>query len=163
MFYEFLSDFPIHQQGMYFALGLLSLSLILTGWILFSCRMQAQDPDRDQEDFYDEVSIAKQLEESKRIEQEARDFYSKPSTVRYQISGIERLRILRVQNQIPDEDWDAIIAYFKHADNEKISYRSDLIADVSTEDFKAGAKLHETRKLRIQDRMQVFEKMSQKA
>ncbi len=22
MFYEFLSDFPIHQQGMYFALGL---------------------------------------------------------------------------------------------------------------------------------------------
>ena len=46
-------------------------------------------------------------------------------------------------HQIPDEDWDAIIAYFKHADNEKISYRSDLIADVSTEDFKAGAKLHE--------------------
>jgi cbb3-type cytochrome oxidase cytochrome c subunit len=46
-------------------------------------------------------------------------------------------------HQIPDEEWDAIIAYFKHADNEKISYRSDLIADVSTEDFKAGAKLHE--------------------
>ena len=46
-------------------------------------------------------------------------------------------------HQIPDEDWDAIIAYFKHADNEKISYRSDLITDVSTEDFKAGAKLHE--------------------
>ena len=46
-------------------------------------------------------------------------------------------------HQIPDEDWDAIIAYFKHADNEKISYRSDLITDVSSEDFKAGAKLHE--------------------
>ena len=46
-------------------------------------------------------------------------------------------------HQIADEDWDAIIAYFKHADNEKISYRSDLIADISTEDFKAGAKLHE--------------------
>ncbi|MFL2997967.1 MAG: c-type cytochrome [Candidatus Neomarinimicrobiota bacterium] len=46
-------------------------------------------------------------------------------------------------HQIPDEDWDAIIAYFKHADNEKISYRSNLITDVSTEDFKAGAKLHE--------------------
>ena len=83
MFYEFLSDFPIHQQGMYFALGLFSLSLILTGWILFSCRMQEQEPDRDQEDFHDEASIAKQLEESQRIEQEARDFYSKPSTVRY--------------------------------------------------------------------------------
>ena len=79
MFYEFLSDFPIHQQGMYFALGLLSLSLILTGWILFSCRMHEQEhaSDRDQEDFHDDASIAKQLEESQRIEQEARDFYSK--------------------------------------------------------------------------------------
>ena len=104
MFYEFLSDFPIHQQGMYFALGILSLSLILTGWILYSCRMQEQDPDRDQEDFHDEASIAKQLEESQRIEQEARDFYSKPSTVRYQLSGMERLRILRGQNQNLDED-----------------------------------------------------------
>ena len=104
MFYEFLSDFPIHQQGMYFALGPLSLSLILTGWILFSCRMHEKDPDRDQEDFHDEVSIAKQLEESQRIEQEARDFYSKPSTVRYQLSGMERLRIQRGQNQNPDDD-----------------------------------------------------------
>ena len=104
MFYEFLSDFPIHQQGMYFALGLLSFSLILSGWILFSCRMHEQDPDRDQEDFHDEVSIAKQLEESQRIEQEARDFYSKPSTMRYQLSGMERLRILRGQNQNHDED-----------------------------------------------------------
>ena len=104
MFYEFLSDFPIHHQGMYFALGLLSFSLILTGWILFSCRMQEQEPDRDQEDFHDDASIAKQLEESQRIEQEARDFYSKPSTVRYQLSGMERLRILRGQNQNPDED-----------------------------------------------------------
>ena len=108
MFYEFLSDFPIHQQGMYFALGLLSFSLILTGWILFSCRMQEQEPDRDQEDFHDEASIAKQLEESQRIEQEARDFYSKPSTVRYQLSGMERLRILRSQNQNPDEDSEDI-------------------------------------------------------
>ena len=104
MFYEFLSDFPIHRQGMYFALGLLSLSLILKGWILFSCRVQEQDPDRDHKDFHDEVSIAKQLEESQRIEQEARDFYSKPSTMRYQLSGMERLRILRGQNQNPDED-----------------------------------------------------------
>ena len=104
MFYEFLSDFPIHQQGMYFALGLLSFSLILTGWILFSCRMQEQEPERDQEDFHDEASIAKQLEESQRIEQEARDFYSKPSTVRYQLSGMERLRILRGQNRNPVED-----------------------------------------------------------
>ena len=104
MFYELLSDFPIHQQGMYFAFGLLSLSLILSGWILFNCRMQEQEPDRDQEDFHDDVSIAKQLEESQRIEQEARDFYSKPSTMRYQLSGMERLRILRGQNQNPDED-----------------------------------------------------------
>ena len=104
MFYEFLSDFPIHQQGMYFALGLLSFSLILTGWILFSCRMQEQEPDQDQEDFHDEASIAKQLEESQRIEQEARDFYSKPSTVRYQLSGMERLRILRGQSDNLDED-----------------------------------------------------------
>ena len=104
MFYEFLSDFPIHQQGMYFALGLLSFSLILTGSILFSCRMQEQEPNRDQEDFHYEASIAKQLEESQRIEQEARDFYSKPSTVRYQLSGMERLQILRGQNQNPDED-----------------------------------------------------------
>ena len=106
MFYEFLSDFPIHQHGMYFALGLLSFSLILTGWILFSCRMQEQEQgsDRDQEDFHDEASIAKQLEESQRIEQEARDFYSKPSTMRYQLSGKDRLRILRGQSQNPDED-----------------------------------------------------------
>ena len=66
--------------------------------------MQEQDPDRDQEDFHDEASIAKQLEESQRIEQEARDFYSKPSTMRYQLSGMERLRILRGQSQNPDED-----------------------------------------------------------
>ena len=106
MIYEFLSDFPIHRQGMYFALGLLSFSLILTGWILFNCRMQEQkqEPDPDQEDFHDEASIAKQLEESQRIEQEARDFYSKPSTMRYQLSGMERLRILRGQNRNPDED-----------------------------------------------------------
>ena len=104
MFYEFLSDFPIHQQGMYFALGLLSFSLILKGWILFNCQMQEQEPDRDQEEFHDDASIAKQLEESQRIEQEARDFYSKPSTMRYQLSGMERLRILRGQNQNPDED-----------------------------------------------------------
>ena len=104
MFYEFLSDFPIHHQGMYFALGLLSFSLILTGWILFSCRMQEQEPERDQEDFHDEASIAKQLEESQRIEQEARDFYSKPSTMRYQLSGMERLQILRGQSQNPDDD-----------------------------------------------------------
>ena len=108
MFYEFLSDFPIHQQGMYFALGLLSFSLILTGWILFSCRIQEQEPERDQEDFHDEASIAKQLEESQRIEQEARDFYSKPSTVRYQLSGMERLRILRGQNRNSDEDSEDI-------------------------------------------------------
>ena len=77
-----------------------------TGWILFSCRMQEQEQgsDRDQEDFHDEASIAKQLEESQRIEQEARDFYSKPSTMRYQLSGMERLRILRGQSQNPDED-----------------------------------------------------------
>ena len=31
-------------------------------------------------------------------------FYSKPSTVRYQLSGMERLRILRGQSQNPDED-----------------------------------------------------------
>ena len=108
MFYEFLSDFPIHQQGMYFALGLLSFSLILTGWILFSCRMQEKEPERDQEDFHDEASIAKQLEESQRIEQEARDFYSKPSTMRYQLSGMERLRILRGQNRNSDEDSEDI-------------------------------------------------------
>ena len=46
-------------------------------------------------------------------------------------------------HQIPDEDWDAIIAYFKHADNEKISYRSDLIVDSKSIDFKAGEKIHE--------------------
>ena len=110
MIYEFLSDFPIHQQGMYFALGLLSFSLILTGWILFSCRMheQEQGSDRNQEDFHDEASIAKQLEESQRIEQEARDFYSKPSTMRYQLSGMERLRILRGQSQNPEEDSEDI-------------------------------------------------------
>ena len=108
MFYEFLSDFPIHQQGMYFALGLLSFSLILTGWILFSCRMQEQEPERDQEDFHDEASIAKQLEESQRIEQEARDFYSKPSTMRYQLSGMDRLRIMRGQSQNPNEDSEEI-------------------------------------------------------
>jgi hypothetical protein len=65
---------------------------------------QEQGSDRDQEDFHDEASIAKQLEESQRIEQEARDFYSKPSTMRYQLSGMERLRILRGQNQNPDDD-----------------------------------------------------------
>ena len=46
-------------------------------------------------------------------------------------------------HQISDEDWDAIIAYFKHADNEKISYRSDLIVDSKSIDFKAGQKIHE--------------------
>ena len=118
MFYEFLSDFPIHQQGMYFALGLLSFSLILTGWILFSCRMQEQGSDRDQEDFLDEASITKQLEESQRIEQEARDFYSKPSTVRYQLSGMERLRILRNQNQNPkDDSEDMPIGQLKDLEN----------------------------------------------
>ena len=92
------------SAGHVFALGLLSFSLILTGWILFNCRIQEQEPDPDQEDFHDEASIAKQLEESQRIEQEARDFYSKPSTMRYQLSGMERLRILRGQNRNPDED-----------------------------------------------------------
>ena len=65
---------------------------------------QEQGLDRDQEDFHDDASIAKQLEESQRIEQEARDFYSKPSTVRYQLSGMERLQILQSQSPNPDED-----------------------------------------------------------
>ena len=47
---------------------------------------------------------AHKLEESQRIEQESRDFYSKSSTVRYQLSGMERLRILRGQSQNPDDD-----------------------------------------------------------
>ena len=104
MFYEFLSFFPIHQQGMYYALGLMACSFVLMGWILYSCRLQNQELEGEPypEDIHDDALIPKQLDESQRIEQEAREFYSKPSTVRYRLSGIERLRTLQGQNQNPD-------------------------------------------------------------
>ena len=106
MFYEFLSFFPIHQQGMYYALGLMACSFVLMGWILYSCRMQNQklEAELHLEDLHDGALIPKQLDESQRIEQEAREFYSKPSTVRYRLSGIERLRTLQGQNQNPDSE-----------------------------------------------------------
>jgi cbb3-type cytochrome oxidase cytochrome c subunit len=46
-------------------------------------------------------------------------------------------------HQISDEDWDAIISYFQHADGEKISYRGDLKIDNKSVEFMAGTKLHE--------------------
>ena len=106
MFYEFLSFFPIHQQGMYYALGLMACSFVLMGWILYSCRLQNQELEAEPypEDFHDDALIPKQLDESQRIEQEAREFYSKPSTVRYRLSGMERLRTLQGQNQNPDSE-----------------------------------------------------------
>ena len=106
MFYEFLSYFPIHHQGMYYALGLMACSFVLMGWILYSCRLQNQELEAEShpEDFHDDALIPKQLDESQRIEQEAREFYSKPSTVRYHLSGIERLRTLQGQNQNPDSE-----------------------------------------------------------
>ncbi len=106
MFYEFLSFFPIHQQGMYYALGLMACSFVLMGWILYSCLLQNQELEAEPypEDFHDDALIPKQLDESQRIEQEAREFYSKPSTVRYRLSGIERLRTLQGQNQNPDSE-----------------------------------------------------------
>ena len=106
MFYEFLSFFPIHQQGMYYALGLMACAFILMGWILYSCRLQNEELEAlpYPEDFHDDALISKQLDESQRIEQEAREFYSKPSTLRYRLSGMERLRTLHGQNQNPDSE-----------------------------------------------------------
>ena len=46
-------------------------------------------------------------------------------------------------HQITDEDWDAIISYFQHADGEKISYRGELATDTKSVEYMAGTKLHE--------------------
>ena len=106
MFYEFLLDLPVHQQGVYFALGLLSFSILLFGWILYACRIQNQEPETEifSDEFQEEVLAQKQTDESQQIEQEARAFYSKPSTMRYRLSGIDRLRIARGQDQNLDSE-----------------------------------------------------------
>ena len=46
-------------------------------------------------------------------------------------------------HQITDEQWNAIIKYFQHLDNEKISYRDDLAFDKHSIEFKGGEMLHE--------------------
>jgi cbb3-type cytochrome oxidase cytochrome c subunit len=46
-------------------------------------------------------------------------------------------------HQISNEDWNAIIKYFQHLDNEKISYRDDLAIDKSTLEFNGGKVLHD--------------------
>ena len=46
-------------------------------------------------------------------------------------------------HQINDEDWDAIIAYFQHIDDENINYRSAHQFDKNSTAFLAGKKLHE--------------------
>ena len=46
-------------------------------------------------------------------------------------------------HQISDEDWDAIIAYFQHADGEHVNYRGTHEFDTKSTEFAAGAKLHE--------------------
>ena len=106
MFYEFLLDVPVHQQGVYFALGLLSFSILLFGWILYACRIQYQEPETEifSDEFQEDVLTQKQTDESQQIEQEARAFYSKPSTMRYRLSGIERLKVTRGQDQNPDSE-----------------------------------------------------------
>jgi mono/diheme cytochrome c family protein len=46
-------------------------------------------------------------------------------------------------HQITDEQWNAIIKYFQHLDNEKISYRDELAINEHSIEFKGGEMLHE--------------------
>ena len=46
-------------------------------------------------------------------------------------------------HQISDEEWDAIIAYFQHVDSENITYRGIHEFNSGSNEFVAGAKLHE--------------------
>ena len=46
-------------------------------------------------------------------------------------------------HQISDEEWDAIIAYFQHIDDENINYRGEHDFNINSTEFIAGAKLHE--------------------
>ena len=46
-------------------------------------------------------------------------------------------------HQISDKEWDAIIAYFKHADGETVNYRSAHQFDIAGNKFEAGEKIHE--------------------
>lgn len=46
-------------------------------------------------------------------------------------------------HQISDYEWNAIIKYFQHLDNEKISYRDELTFDKHSTEFKGGEMLHE--------------------
>ena len=46
-------------------------------------------------------------------------------------------------HQISDKDWNAIIEYFQHLDDEKIAYRDEWIGEKNSIEFRAGAMLHE--------------------
>ena len=46
-------------------------------------------------------------------------------------------------HQISDEEWDAIIAYFQHVDDENINYRAAHQFDIVGNKFEAGEKIHE--------------------
>ena len=46
-------------------------------------------------------------------------------------------------HQISDEEWDAIIAYFQHIDDENINYRAAHQFDIAGDKFEAGEKIHE--------------------
>jgi len=65
-------------------------------------------------------------------------FFNNPSIIRPNIE-------VRMPSfhQITDEQWNAIIKYFQHLDNEKIAYRDELPINKNSIEFKGGKMLHE--------------------
>ena len=65
-------------------------------------------------------------------------FFNNPSIIR------PNLQVkMPSYHQISDDEWDAIIAYFKHVDDENINYRSPHQFDKNSIEFLAGEKIHE--------------------
>ena len=65
-------------------------------------------------------------------------FFNNPSIIR------PNLQVkMPSYHQINDDEWNAIIAYFQHIDNENINYRSPHQFDKNSTEFLAGEKLHE--------------------
>ena len=65
-------------------------------------------------------------------------FFNEPSIIRPNL----QVRMPSF-HQISDKDWNAIIKYFQHLDNEKISYHDELVFETNSIEFRAGEKLHE--------------------
>ena len=104
MIYEWLSELPLNEQSMLVAISVLVICLLCGGLILYSSRLpQREESDEKLENLKRVEWDQEQQDDSLIIEEEAQKFYSKPSTLRYPLSGkpgLERLQNIQSERHL---------------------------------------------------------------